>query len=192
MKRRALLLLLVYGPGLHGVENNAVAARLAKVRRLYVEPLTGGGVATQMRDMLIAALENSGLYTLTEDPTRADAMLRGSADEQVFKETHTTSDSVGVNARANRGASSHALSAGTSSYDGIGVDANQHESSHIEEHRREATASVRLVDAEGDVIWSTTQESAGAKFRGAMADVADKVARNLIEQTRRVRGAKGP
>jgi len=30
------------------------------------------------------------------------------------------------------------------------------------------------------VIWSTTQESPGAKFRGASADVAAKIAHQLI------------
>ena len=185
MKRWVVFLMLAASAA--AVENNAVAARLAKVRRVYVEPLSGGAVAAQMRDMLIAALESSGLYTLTEDPERADAVLRGSADEQVFTENHSTSDSVGVNAHASQGSSSHALSAGTSSNAGLGGGANQSESSHIQERRREAMASVRLVDRDGDVIWSTTQESAGAKFRGAMADVADKVARTLVEQTKRVR-----
>jgi hypothetical protein len=46
---------------------------------------------------------------------------------------------------------------------------------------------VRLVDKDGDVIWSTTQESQGAKFRGSMADVADKIARKLAEETQKAR-----
>src|SRR5258708_32977924 len=104
MKRAIVALLLaLLPPGLHAVENNAAAARLAKVRRLYVEPLAGGTTGTQMRDMLISALENSGLYTLTENPEHADAVLRGSADEQIFTETHTTSDSLGVNSNASKG-----------------------------------------------------------------------------------------
>jgi hypothetical protein len=48
---------------------------------------------------------------------------------------------------------------------------------------------VRLVDKNGDVIWSTTQESSGGKFRSAMADVADKIVRQLSEETRRMREA---
>jgi hypothetical protein len=69
----------------------------------------------------------------------------------------------------------------------LGAGVNENESSRIQERRHEANASVRLVDKDGDILWSTTQESPGGKFRGAMADVADKVARNLIEQTRKVR-----
>jgi hypothetical protein len=31
------------------------------------------------------------------------------------------------------------------------------------------------------VIWSTTQESMGGKFRGSSADVADRITRKLLE-----------
>ena len=182
--KRALLLLALLATGLAAIENNVAAARLARVRRVYVEPLAGGAVATQMRDMLIAALGNSGLYTLTEDPEHADATLRGSADDQVFTENHSSSDTIGVTSRAGSGSSRNQSGTGS-----LALGIHERESSRIQERRHETNASVRLVDNEGDVIWSTTQESAGGKFRGAMADVAEKVARNLIEQTRRVRSA---
>jgi len=48
-------------------------------------------------------------------------------------------------------------------------------------------AAVRLVNKEGDIIWSTTQESKGAKFRGARADVAEKVTRQLLEDYQRIK-----
>jgi hypothetical protein len=51
-------------------------------------------------------------------------------------------------------------------------------------------AAIRLVNKDGDVIWSTTQESNGAKFRGASADVADKITRQLTADVDRVRQAK--
>jgi hypothetical protein len=65
------------------------------------------------------------------------------------------------------------------------------ESSHSTERRHEASASVRLVNKEGDVIWSTTEESTGAKFRGASADVADKITRSLKEDFVRARKLAG-
>jgi hypothetical protein len=37
------------------------------------------------------------------------------------------------------------------------------------------------------VIWSTTQESNGAKFRGASADVADKITKQLVTDYDRLR-----
>jgi hypothetical protein len=48
-------------------------------------------------------------------------------------------------------------------------------------------AAVRLITKDGDVIWATTQESLGAKFRGASADVADKVVRQLIADMEKAR-----
>jgi hypothetical protein len=187
MRGIALLALgALLSPAAHGVELST-AARLARIRRVYVEPLTGGAVGTQMRDMLIAALEKSGLYTLTEDPEHADAVLRGSADDQIFTDTHSTSDSIGFNSHVSAASGSRSLNSGVTSNTSLGAGVNENESSRIQERRHEANASVRLVDKDGDILWSTTQESPGGKFRGAMADVADKVARNLIEQTRKVR-----
>ena len=55
------------------------------------------------------------------------------------------------------------------------------ESEHSAERRHEAIAAVRLVSKDGDVIWATTQESTGAKFHGASADVAEKITAKLKE-----------
>ena len=38
----------------------------------------------------------------------------------------------------------------------------------------EARVAVRQVNSEGDVIWTSTQESKGAKYKGSSADVADR------------------
>ena len=68
------------------------------------------------------------------------------------------------------------------------MSVGQNDSTRISERKHEAIATVRLINKDGDVIWSTTQESNGAKFRGASADVADKVMRQLqadIEKARR-------
>jgi hypothetical protein len=46
---------------------------------------------------------------------------------------------------------------------------------------------VRLVNKDGDVIWSTTQESLGAKFHGASADVAEKITARLKEDFEKAR-----
>jgi hypothetical protein len=60
----------------------------------------------------------------------------------------------------------------------------------IQERKHEASASVRLVNRDGDVIWSTTQESQGAKFRSASADVAEKIARQLSQDLERARRSR--
>ena len=63
----------------------------------------------------------------------------------------------------------------------------ENESDHSADRRHEAIAAVRLVNKDGDVIWSTTQESLGAKFRGASADVADKITARLKEDFEKAR-----
>jgi hypothetical protein len=174
----------------HAVEPGPVPIDLAHVKRIFIEPLTGGQASDQMRDMLIAAIQNSKLFIVTDNQDRADATLRGSSDDKVFTEEHSTSDSVGLHATTGSGSSSsNNMGGGVSSHSSIGAGVTDNESSHIQERRHEASASIRLVDSEGDVIWSTTQESAGGKFRGAMADVADKVARQLSEDARKARNS---
>jgi hypothetical protein len=174
--------------GARAVELHPPEVTLAKVRRIYVDQLGGGKESDQLRDMVIAALQNAGMFLITENPERADASLKGSGDDKVFVEQHNTSDSIGFHT-ADASGTRNAVSLGTSSSSNKSLSAGitENESSHIQERHHEAQASVRLVTAEGDVIWSTTQESNGGKFRGAMADVADKIAHRLIDETKRAR-----
>jgi len=168
--------------------------QLLTVRRVYVDRLNGGQTAEQMRDMLIGSLQNSRLFVITESQDRADAFLRGSAEDLVFTDQHTSAD--GINAHANLGASRSAGSSGrygggrTSNSDSAGVSFGENESMHSVERRHEATAAVRLVNKEGDVIWSITEESLGGKFRGASADVADKITSKLAEDYEKARRLK--
>ena len=152
--------------------------QLLSVHRIYVDRLTGGDTAAQMRDILISSLAASKLFVLTEKEERADAVLRGAAEDLVFTETHTSSD--GINAHmslSNRTGSGYNSSKGNAA--GLGIGEN--ESDHSAERRHEALAAVRLVNKDGAVIWSTTQESLGARFHGASADVAEKITSQLKE-----------
>jgi hypothetical protein len=184
----ALPVLLAFPWLASGIELEPVPPSLAHVRRIYLEPLGGGATSDQMRDMLIAAIQNSRLFVLTDNEERADAILRGSADDRIFTEDHNTSESISFHANAGMGgSSSNSMSGSSSSHQNSGAGISDNETSHIQERRHEASASIRLVDSEGDVIWSTTQESFGGKFRGAMADVADRIARQLADDTRKAR-----
>jgi hypothetical protein len=167
--------------------------QLLKIHRLYVDRLTGGETAAQMRDLLVSALENSKLFVITENQEKADFFLRGTAEDLVFTDIHNTSDSI--NGRSNMSTSRSARSGGTygvGSSDSItgGLGVGDSESSHIEERKHEAVAAVRLVNKDGDVIWSTTQESQGAKFHRASTDVADRIAKKLVEDYERARRLK--
>jgi hypothetical protein len=156
--------------------------QLRSIRRVYVDRLTGGETAAQMRDILISSLEGAKLFILTENQERADAVLRGAAEDLVFTEVHSTSDSLNAHANLGAGGGSHSKG-GT--YGGIGV--GESDSEHSTERRHEALAAVRLINKDGDVIWAATQESLGAKFRGASVDAADKITAKLKEDFERAR-----
>jgi hypothetical protein len=155
--------------------------QLLAVHRIFVDRLTGGDTAAQMRDILISSLASSKLFVLTEKEERADAVLRGAAEDLVFTETHNSSDSINAHmSLSNRTGTGNYGKGGAA---GLGIGDN--ESEHSAERRHEALAAVRLVNKDGDVIWSTTQESLGARFHGASADVAEKITSQLKEDLAR-------
>jgi len=105
----------------------------------------------------------------------------------VFTETHSSSDSINAHlSLSNRSGSGYNSSKGSAAGVGIGDS----ESDHSAERRHEALAAVRLVNKDGDVIWSTTQESLGARFHGASADVADKITSQLKQDFERASGGR--
>jgi len=151
---------------------------IVQIKRVYVEPLAGNDTAEAIRQLLIDSLQKSHLFVLTDNPDRADAVLRGAAADKDYTDAFDSQE--GLNAHANGGAysgtgSSRSHSAGA--YRGLSV--GESESHHIRERKHEAYATVRLCNRDGDVLWATTQESHGAKFRGASEDVAEKVAHQL-------------
>src|SRR6059058_2352584 len=85
-------------PSSSAIEENSLK-QLLQIRRVYVDRLTGGETAAQMRDILMSSLEAGKLFVLTENQERADATLKGAAEDMVFTEVHNSSDSL--NARAN-------------------------------------------------------------------------------------------
>lgn len=182
-----LVLLLMFGDDL--------SALLPKIKRVYVDRLTGGETAAQMRDLIITALENSKLFIVTENQDKADAFIRGAAEDLIYTDQFQSSESVDLHGNSS---DSSAVSTDTR-YNGAGGGVSsrsersrgsgfgQEDSSNIKERKHEALATVRLVNKDGDVLWSTTQESKGAKFHGASADVAEKIAKQLMAEYERVR-----
>jgi hypothetical protein len=156
--------------------------QLLQIRRVYVDRLTGGETAAQMRDILLSSLETSKLFVLTENPERADVTLKGAAEDLVFTDVHSSSDSVNAHTSLGTGRTTRTTN-GLNAGFGIG----ESESDRSSERRHEAVAAVRLVNKDGDVIWATTQESLGAKFRGASTDVAEKITNKLKDDFARAR-----
>jgi hypothetical protein len=91
-------------------------------------------------------------------------ILKGAALEKTSQEAHALGSSVVAGA-----AEGHSASVAGSADSQASIESTN-----------DARVSVRLVSLEGDVIWSTTQESKGAKYKGATADVADKVVKQLL------------
>jgi hypothetical protein len=166
--------------------------QLLTTKRVYVDKLTGGETAAQMRDLLIASLQNARLFILTENQEKADMILRGAAEDLIFTDSFSSSEGVNVHAGASSGSRStrSTTSSGGTSGHGVTLGVGENESMSTKERKHEALATVRLINKDGDVIWSTTQESNGAKFRGASADVADKITRQLVTDYERVRAGK--
>ncbi|MCU1335563.1 MAG: hypothetical protein JWO19_1144 [Bryobacterales bacterium] len=183
--RTIVLFLLVWTVQARAQED--LSKQLLSIKRIYVDRLTGGETAAQMRDLLIASLHGAKLYVLTENPERADAVLRGAAEDLIYTDQFASSDSVDLRSGVGTGSRSSRASSGARS---LSVSVGDKESTDIHERKHEAMATVRLVNKDGDVIWSTTQESNGAKFRGASADVADKITRQLGADFERVHQAR--
>jgi hypothetical protein len=154
------------------------AGKLAKVRRIYVDILTGGDTALQIRDLLMTSLQKSKQFVITEDEEKADATLKGAGSDQIFTDTFQSSDGINAHSQVGGGATGNTKTTGSARYAGMSIGEN--ESRHTQERKHEAIATVRLVSKDGDVIWSATAESLGGKFLGASADVADKIAKRLV------------
>ncbi len=164
---------------------------LARVRRVYVDVLTGGDEALQFRDMVMSSLQQAKVFLITENPDKADAVLKGAADDQVFTDYHDSEESLGIHTQNSQSNSWRSRYDGNTNARSNGLGVSDNEASHIEERKHEAFAAMRLVDKDGDVIWSSTQESLGGKYSGAAADVAARIAKQLAADYRRAR-ALGP
>ena len=175
-----LCAILLFAPYAAQTPEEESAQALSKVRRIYIAVLTGGDAALQLRDLLMTSLHNSKQFIITEEEDKADAVLKGAGDDDVFTDTHQSSDGLNAHSQIGSGSSEGLRNyASSSSTHSGGMTLGQNESSRTEERKHEAIATVRLVAKDGDVIWSATAESMGAKFLGASADVADKIAKRL-------------
>jgi hypothetical protein len=163
--------------------------RLLDVTAVFVDPLNGSSGHAQIRDMLIGSLQRRGLFVVTEDEAKADAFLRGSAEDLIYSDYYA--ERAGLNVR---GATSRSeRESGESNYGAASFGIGETESSSRRERRHEALAAIRLVLKSGEVIWSTTQESPGEKFKGSSVAVADKVVEELAAACQRARALRdGP
>jgi curli biogenesis system outer membrane secretion channel CsgG len=148
------------------------AQKLLQVRRIYVDSFGEDALSRQIQNMIVSSLGESKKFLVTENKDKADAILKGSGLEKTSQELHSYDDATAAGSAGGYANATHAAVGGAA--------AAIRDSATSTETINDARVAVRLVDRDGDVIWSTTQESKGAKYKGATADVADKVVKQLL------------
>lgn len=154
---------------------------LLNVRRIYVESFGDDKTSKVLQAMIINSIAESKRFVITENRERADAILKGTAVEKTSQELHASgSGTAAASSVGGVRASSQGLSSSvTGTFGAIGAAID--DSVVATETIDRAAIAVRLLNADGDVIWATTQESKGAKYKGAGADVADKIVKQLLK-----------
>jgi curli biogenesis system outer membrane secretion channel CsgG len=163
-----------------------LAAKLSTVKRIYVESFGDDEISKTLQAMVINALDETKRFIVTENKDKADAVLKGHSLEKTSQEVHAIGEGTGVAMASGGHSSSGDVSHGGFSGKAMGIQ----DSKLSTETVNDARLAVRLVAQDGDVIWSTTQESLGAKFKSASADVADKVAKQLVRDLDKAAGTK--
>ena len=166
------------------VADAELAGKMLKVRRIYVESFGDDKASKILQAMVINSLAASKRYIVTENKEKADAVLKGTAIEKTSQEVHASGESTAVasaagaiSGSANR---SSASVIGTSVAHAAGIEDSVLSTETIDR----AAVAVRLMAADGDLIWATTQESKGGKFKGASADAAERVVKQLLSESR--------
>jgi curli biogenesis system outer membrane secretion channel CsgG len=176
--------------------SDADPAAVVKIKRIYVDSFGEDPISREMQSMIVTALVGSKRFLVTENRERADAVLKGIALERSSQEVHALGDSttVGGAAGGHHGEVSGTVINGTGSISGsssggfVARNMGISDSSVNTETVEQARVSIRLVNSDGDVIWTTTQESKGAKYKGASADAADLCIKQLLRDVNKLEG----
>jgi len=134
----------------HQTGADAGAETLLDVKRIYVGQLTGGAQANALRDLIIASLDSTKLFILTDKEERADAILKGAADDKTFTDTFDTYEGTSGHDTLGKSSSGTSVAARASGLYG-GNSLGENESHHTRERKHEAYATVRLCNKDGDV-----------------------------------------
>ena len=163
---------------------------LLKVKRIFVDNFGDDIISKELQSMIVSALTETKRFRVTENREKADAIFKGVALEKTSQEIHAYGDSTAVGGAAGSHHGEVSGSGGNISGSSSGGFIAHHsgisDSSLNTETINEARIAVRLVNSEGDVIWTSTQESKGAKYKGASADVAAKCVKQLLKDVEKL------
>lgn len=167
-------------------------AALLKVKRIYVDSFGDDIISKELQSMIVSALVATKRFKVTENREKADAVLKGVALEKTSQELHAYGEGTSVGGASGGSHSEINGSGGTVSGSSGGGFVARHmgisDSSVHTETINEARVAVRLVNPDGDVIWTSTQESKGAKYKGSSADAADKCVKQLLRDVEKLEG----
>jgi curli biogenesis system outer membrane secretion channel CsgG len=157
-------------------------------------------IAKQMQAMVITALSESKRFIVTENKEKADAVLKGVTIEKTWQELHASGEStvVAAAAGAHKGSVSGSVVNGTGSVSGsssgrfVARSLGTSDDVATTETVDNARLAVRLVASDGDVLWAATKESHGAKYKGASADVADMIVKQLCRDLDKLKPTDPP
>jgi hypothetical protein len=161
---------------------------LRTAKRIFVDSFGEDLLSKTVQSMVVDAVGSTKRFIVTENREKADLILKGAALEKTSQEMHALSSGTTVAGASGGGSSqisghSHGGTATLSGSSSSGFSAQKlaiDDSQASVETVNDARAAVRLVSRDGDVVWSTTQESKGAKYKGATADVAEKIVKQLL------------
>jgi hypothetical protein len=134
--------------------------KLLSVKRFYVESFGDDPTSRQIQAFVIDSLTASKRFIITENKEKADAVIKGIATQQTSQELHSNSEGTAIGNRRS----------------GAGIS----DSSAATETVTQAKLAIRIVSADGDVLWSVERESSGGKYKGAGATVADDAVKQLL------------
>ena len=80
---------------------------LPEVRRIYVSELIGAE-GDMMRELIISGLNSTRLFVLTDNADRADAVLKGAADDKVFTDSLDVQEGISSRENGGKGSSGYA------------------------------------------------------------------------------------
>lgn len=178
-------------------DTDADPAALLKIKRIYVDSFGDDIISKELQSMIVSSLVASKRFKVTENRERADAILKGTALEKTSQELHAYGEatSVGAASGGSHGEVNGSVINGNGSISGsssggfVARHMGTNDSSVNTETINEARVAVRLISPDGDVIWTSTQESKGAKYKGASADVADKCVKQLLRDVEKLESA---
>lgn len=148
--------------------------RLRSIKRICVERFSGIAThGTQASEVAFASLFSTKRFKVTENCDKADAVLKGAASETFSQRVRSEGDNSTVR-RSGGGFSSD-----VGALFGSGT-VSESERLYSSESQRHASVSMRLVDAEGEILWATNSDSDGNKAKAALVDAVERGIRQLL------------